>query len=161
MTPSLPSLSTDGVISEPNVHRKQQYPQISGLNCEVLTYRGRNVVIIMNQFPCKSIGEILDCNKVVFILRWSYCEVLLYICTVCMYSMHVQYACTVCMYSICVQYVCTVRMYSMQNIHTFPPSVRGPSITMQDGWQHQTILQKSSTVASIGPSAKMNWFALW
>ena len=47
MTPSLPSLSTDGVISEPNVHRIQQYPQISGQNCEVLTFRGKNVVFIL------------------------------------------------------------------------------------------------------------------
>ena len=47
VTPSLPSLSTDVVISEPNVHRKQQYPQISGLNSEVLTSRSKNVVFIL------------------------------------------------------------------------------------------------------------------
>jgi hypothetical protein len=35
-----------GVISEPNVHRVQQHPQISGLKCEVFTFRGKNVVII-------------------------------------------------------------------------------------------------------------------
>ena len=61
-----------GFISEPNVHRIQQYPQISGLNCEVLTSRGRNVTFILKLISMSSIGEIPDCNKVVLILRWSY-----------------------------------------------------------------------------------------
>lgn len=37
------------------------------------------------------------------------------LCTVCMYSMHVQYVYTVCMYSMHVQCACTVCMYSMHD----------------------------------------------
>ena len=85
MTPSLPSLSTDVVISEPIVHRKQQYPQISGLNCEVLTSRSKNVVFILklismyNYRRNSGLQQSGLNSEVVLFPGWSYCEVLLYI----------------------------------------------------------------------------------
>ena len=109
MTQSLPSLSTDGVISEPNVHRIQQYPQISGLNCEVLTSRGKNVFFILKLISMLNYRRNFGLqqsglnSEVVLFPGWSYCEVLLYYtCTVCTHNIIVYVLYYMYIYSTCI-----------------------------------------------------------
>ena len=75
------------------------------------------------------------------------------------------YACTyVCMVH---RHLCTdvhtlrISIHGSTHAHTCPLSVVGPNMTMQDALTAHTILQNSSSVASMGPSASMYWLFLW